>query len=64
MIKEEIETLRDLEQDIIAAISADLETGSHNSNNVAHATFAARYPSLMGAVAALGAWIDKQEDLA
>jgi predicted transcriptional regulator len=63
MIKEEIETLRDLEQEIIAAIMADLETGSHFRNNEASKVFSKTYPSLIKAIGALGAWIDKQEEL-
>jgi len=61
MLKEEVETLRDLQQDIVCAISSDLETGSHNWNNQMHQDFAKKYPSLVQAIAALSAWIDKQE---
>jgi len=61
ILNEELETLRDLEQDIIAAIGIDLETGSHHFNNAASEKFAKQYPTLMKAIAALGAWIDKQE---
>ncbi len=64
MTETELEKLRDLEQGIIVAIGADLETGSHHLNNTAHAEFARRFPSVMDAVAALGAWINSHEDKA
>ena len=62
MLQEEIETLSDLHQDIIQAIMADLETGSHHANNAAYAHFKQKYPNLAEAHAALGAWIEKQEE--
>lgn len=63
MIKEELETLRDLEQDIIAAIGYDLETGSHRLNNTASDTFAKEHPELMKAINALSEWVNKQEEM-
>ena len=63
MITEELETLRDLQQDIVAAIGYDLETGHHNGNNAASDEFAKRHPHLLKAMDALDAWITKQEEL-
>ena len=63
MITEELETLRDLQQDIVLAISHDLETGHHQGNNALSEAFAKRYRHLMQSLDALDAWITKQEDL-
>lgn len=47
-------TLSDLHADILSALEADLETGSHHFNNAAHAEFARKYPRLTAAIAQLG----------
>ena len=63
MLTEEIDTLRDLHQDILQGLNSDLETGSHHFNNAASDEFVKKYPDLMKAIRALDTWIEKQEEL-
>lgn len=55
------EKLEDAHDDIVQALGADLETGSHHFNNTAHARFAKEYPRLVEAINKMGKLLSEQK---
>ena len=53
------ERIHDAYQDVISALSADLETGSHHRNNEAHDKFVKLYPNFNEALDKLADLIDQ-----